>query len=130
MKAFCLPVVRKLKPNDVYPRDADLRYAFLNKLMIPDIIHERQHWDCAKETNSESAKCWLDGLPSANSEMAKESVRMARCPGLSEESWARLTPVEQESLRVLMASSQVLSERVEILSKLAEQLQEQVEELE
>jgi hypothetical protein len=128
--AFALPAVPYLRPGEDYRSDAGLGHAILNKLLLPEILERRRLWDGCPEGEPPAESSWLDGLHPVSPEEAKEAEKEGRVYGLSAASWDRLSPSEKESLRVLAASSRVLSDRLDALATLAECLQRQVDEVE
>jgi hypothetical protein len=123
---FQLPVVRVGPLLDISQK----RYGegILNRTLLAEIVENRERWQ-AVNASPPKEPCWLDGLSLSSPEAARSKVAADAYPGLSRESWAALTPEEQQALSVQMASGQVLSQRVELLARLAERLQEQVDEL-
>ena len=128
-EAFGLTLARGVKSSEDYEHP-DLRCAVLNRTLIPEIIQQRKQWDSPPESQMVIEPCWLDGLEVTNPEIAKKAATALPHPGLSEATWANLSPAEQESLHVQMASHRLLLERVLMLATLAERLQHQVEKLE
>ncbi len=119
-EAFQLPIVR-LGPSLSY------RKGILNQTLLAEIVQNRKRWEALIPGPVESF--WLDGLQVADPEEVKQRVTAGPYPGLSKESWAALRPDEREALFVQLASGIVLSERVELLARLAERLQQKVDEL-
>jgi hypothetical protein len=122
-EAFRLPIAR-LSLSSVGPQKDD-RGKVLNRTLLMEIVQRREEWDIDAEDES-----WIDGLTVRSPVEVKDAVSSQPYPGLSVESWAKLRPEEQERLYVQLASSIVNSERVEVLSKLAERLQERLLEQE
>jgi hypothetical protein len=126
-ESFQLPIVR-LGPS----RDLDqksYRQGILNRTLLAEIIENRDRWE-AMMSSSPRNPSWLDGLNVAGPEEVRKKLDAGCYPGLSRESWAALSADEQQTLLVQLASGQVLSDRLEMLSRLAERLQEKIDELE
>jgi hypothetical protein len=124
--AFHLSMVR-LSPDSVVP-NKDYRGVILNKTLLVEIVQRRSNWDTSHSHELPVKSSWMDGLTLEKPEEVGNKVRSARYPGLSETSWSALSPEVQEALYVQLASSIVISQRVEVLSKLAERLQEKLNE--
>lgn len=124
-EAFGLDLVRFLKADSDYSLD-NLNLAFLNRILIPEILEQRAVWD----NSAEESSCWFDGLDATSPATNKAEAKATPLPGVSEESWTNLTPEDQEAIHVMMATGKTLSQRVKILAVLAERLQQQVEQLE
>ena len=122
-EAFGLPSARLLQSDTDYT-NPDLRYAVLNRTLIPEIIQRRKAWDSCQ---SISEQCWLDNLAATNPEQAEEEAQRIPYGGLSQTGWDSLSRDEQEIVHLQLAGSRILSERVAILATLAERLQQQVE---
>jgi hypothetical protein len=121
MEAFAVPIVRGLQPLDDY-RHADLRYAFLNDDLLHNMVEKRGEWDTGNGADS-----WLDSLV-AHDGMAQLERARTVVPTELHQCWPSLTPKEREYIHLLIASSRGMSERAKILSRLAECLQQQVNE--
>jgi hypothetical protein len=122
-EAFRLPVAR-LSRSSAGPEKDD-RGTILNKTLLMEIVQRREEWDTDPEEPS-----WIDGLKVRSPVDVKQAVSSAPFPGLSSESWASLKPEEREALYLQLASSMVNSERIEVLARLAERLQERILEQE
>jgi hypothetical protein len=126
-ESFQLPIVR-LGPSLDFSKNS-YRQGVLNRTLLADIVENKEQWG-ALASSSAGNSSWLDGLHVTSPEDMKTKVAADSYPGLSRKSWAALSPDEQEALLVQLASAQVLSERLEMLSRLAERLQEKIDELE
>lgn len=127
-KAFCLPMVRLIRPG--VDLSSDLRLcAAINRNLIPEIISLQADWDKSDDPDFLSDS-WFDGLNSTTPHEAKNLASETRNYIVSETTWAALSEDEKESLRLQSAGTHTLMERVKILATLAERLQHQVEELE
>jgi len=127
-KAFCIPMVRLIRPG--VDLSSDLRLcAAINRNLIPEIISLQADWDKSDDPDFLS-DCWFDGLNSTTPHEAKALASVHRNYDVSEATWESLSESEKESLRLQTASTHTLVENVKILATLAERLQQQVEELE
>jgi hypothetical protein len=127
-EAFQLPVVR-LNPSIVSGQKV-CNNSIYNKALLAEIVQNRDRWDTFDLTSCREQSSWLQGLRLASPQDTKNKVEAAPYPGLSKASWAALHPDEREALFVQLASSMVLSDRVDLLSRLAERLQEKIDLLE
>lgn len=125
MQAFQLPIVQ-ISPYST----TDQKGIVLNRTLLPEIVGNRNLWDTEKPSASNGHVSWLDGLHVQHPGDAMDKLMSTPYPGISEQSWAALHPEEQNGLFLQLASSRVLSDRVELLSRLAERLQEKIDELE
>ena len=119
--AFCVPIVRGLNPVDDYEH-ADLRFAYLNQMLLHQMIEKRAEWD------TDESDSWVDSL---NAKGDRERIREAEehLPPDLKRCWPLMTPKEQRYILVSFASANYLSETVKIMSRLLESLQQQVNEL-
>lgn len=128
LEAFGVPLVRGLGPADDY-RHTDLRYAFLNEQLLHEMIDRRSAWDGRNGFVSSQAGHWFDTLSVSDDQRRLEQLRTAVPPELNR-CWPQLTAKEQYFIQRSMASANGLYETVKILSRLAECLQQRVDELE
>jgi len=122
-------MVRLIQPGIDYSDDHPC-FVALNRTLIPEIIQRRHEWDIDHEPSNNAPACWLDGLNSTPPEEARDAANHAPYPHLTSSSWAGLSFDEQDALRLQMAGIRTTSERVNILAKLVERLQQQVDALE
>jgi hypothetical protein len=127
-RAFQLPVAR-ISPSSLGPQH-DHRGVVLNKTILPEIVQRRAEWDAARPHGYAVEQSWMDGLSLPTPEAIGNEVRAAPIPGLSLASWGVLTPEEQDILHGNLTSALVFSQRIEVLSRLVERLQEKICELE
>jgi hypothetical protein len=126
--AFQLPVVR-ISPSSLAPQH-DHRGVVLNKTLLMEIVHRRGDWDAGRSQEHPMAQSWMDGLALRSPEEIRNEVRTAPVPGLNAKSWSALTSEEQDALHGHLTGTIVLAQRVEVLSRLVERLQEKICELE
>src|SRR4051812_33297939 len=69
-EAFHLSEVRLLQSDTNYTI-LDLRYAVLNRTVMPEIVRQRTEWDHSGQSSSRKERCWLDGLVAIYPEQAK-----------------------------------------------------------
>ena len=127
LETFGVPIVRGLKPLDDYDH-ADLRYAFLNNDLLHDIVQKRLEWD-GDFTDAPELNSWLDTLIASDDH---ERIRQMQSsvPNDLKHCWPQLSLEEQYYIQMSSASANGLNEKVKILSRLVEQLQQKVIELE
>lgn len=125
-EAFDVPIVRGVKPLDTHEH-FDLRYAFLNGSLLYEMIQRRGQWD--RDDEAPGTETWLDGLRARDDHERIRQAQGVPNPNLKR-CWSLLTPDEQYYLEMTAASGAGLSERVEILTRLAECLQQRINELE
>jgi len=126
-ESFQLPLVRLGPSLDL--SQMSYKQGILNRVLLAEIVANKERWE-ALLSPSPRVSSWLDGLQVTNPEEVRTKIAADSYPGLSKESWAALRPDEQQALIVQLASGLVLSERFEILARLAERLQEKIDELE
>lgn len=124
--AFHLPVVR-LSRSSVAP-ERDHKGVILNKTLLLEIVQRRSDWDASDSPSMKSS--WMDSLALRSPQEIGKEVRSSPFPELTNTSWSALSPEERESLCVQHISGIVNSQRLEVLSRLVERLQEKVNELE
>jgi hypothetical protein len=121
LDAFGVPIVRGLNPIDDY-QHADLRLSQLNQQLLHEMIEKKSEWDRGGEES------WLDNLKAT--EMYQRIEEAGRnLPAEIKRIWPTMTPQEQRHLQVMIASAQYSWETVQIMSRLLEALQHQVNEL-
>jgi hypothetical protein len=123
LETFGVPIVRGLNPLDDY-ESIGLKYAFLNDDVLHWMIEARTTWD-----QSSSEQSWLDALTATSID---ERLRKAKEQPYSELSrnWDKLDDKERFVIQRLIAGLNGRSEQVRILARLAERLQQRVNELE
>lgn len=125
-ESFQLPIVRLGPSLDLNQKS--YRQGVLNRTLLAEIVESKQRWDAL--TPSVGNSSWLDGLDVASPTDVREKLAADSYPGLTRESWAALSHDERQMLLAQLASGRVLSDRLEMLSRLAERLQEKIDELE
>lgn len=126
-EAFQLPIVRLGPSLDVGKKS--YKQGILNRTLLSEIIENKQRWESVF-SSSPGNTSWLDGLNVTSPEVVRKKLTADSYPGLSRESWAALNAEEQQTLLVQLASGRVLSDRLEVLSRLVERLQEKIDKLE
>jgi hypothetical protein len=127
-KAFTLPIVR-IGPS-VGSSDTKVKGDVLNKTLLMEIVERRAEWDEASSSTTPFLPSWMDGLRAASPQNTEDNLRSSPIAGLSNEKRAILSLDEQNAIYVQLSSAVLFSQRVEVLSKLAERLQEKINELE
>jgi hypothetical protein len=127
--AFHVPLIPCLRSGDDYSADRTLRHAALNRVLLPELVAQLQTWNSPTGVEARLHGSWLDGLQAISPEEARATAQALPHHGISDEGWAMLSEPDKDAIHVMIASSQVVSSRVQILAKLAECLQQQVDEL-
>ena len=99
--------------------DSKLTWVFL-----PDILANRAAWD----TDPDRDSVWFDGLEKSTDTELKEAADKSH--GVTPEGWAALSQRDRNHVRMIEATRLGLSEDIQLLAALAEQLQRRVNELE
>jgi hypothetical protein len=73
---------------------------------------------------------WLEGLKTISPDEAKATEQTKPNHGVSEEGWNLLSDAHKDAILGLIGNSRAVSARMQILARLAECLQLQVDELE
>ena len=118
LQGFGVPIVRGLNPIDDY-QHADLRFAYLNQMLLHEMIEKRPEWD-TDESNS-----WADSLTATEVHQRIREAEAYLPPDLKR-CWPLMTAKEQRYILVSFASANYLSETVKIMSRLVEALQQQL----
>ncbi len=126
MEAFHLPVVRA--GGGMISGEPGLEHEALNRTLLADIVQNRREWDVGASTPGTC--CWMDGLRLSDAEDARQQATAAPYPGISQETWTLLKPAEREALVLQLVSGSITSERLQMISRLAERLQQKIDELE
>lgn len=126
-ESFQLPLVRLGPSLDL--DQISYRQGILNRTLLAEIVANKERWEASISASARTSS-WLDGLQMTDPEDVRTNRAADSYPGLSKESWAALRPDERQALLAQLASGLVLSERMEVLSRLAERLQEKIDELE
>jgi hypothetical protein len=125
--AFAVPLMRiSTIPEDHTVNDS--RYAYLNIDLVHEMIQHRSDWDSMPHSNVGEEQCWLDSLVATD---VAELTKRAQ-PGTSPElktCWQDLDPKAQKYIKCIMGSADWLYEKVQILGRLVEVLQQQVTDL-
>jgi hypothetical protein len=127
-EAFSVPQVRW--PANRRDEDANgLRLAYLNALIVHQMIQYRPEWDQAEGGGCAPGSVnWLDSLAATDDHDLLEQAQPADIPELAG-SWDRLDEEARKYVKRLHGNVNGLYERVAILARLAECLQQQVNAL-
>ncbi len=124
MQAFSISFFCPLRKNTNSRRNDDY-YATIDTWLIPEILSTRESWMRSEASNSTEPP-WWDNLTITN----PEAFPRGKPSWISDSSWQALLPPEQEGLAAAATSCGVLSERLTLMARLAEQLQRKISELE
>jgi hypothetical protein len=128
MEAFGIPIVRGLDPTDDY-QPSDFRHAFLSEQLLHQMIEKLSEWHTRADGSTKDDEPWFTGLVATPDEARMGQAQSAPVPDLAG-CWPKLSQKEQSYMRAIMASANGLHETVKILSRLAETLQQKIDELE
>jgi hypothetical protein len=128
MDAFAIPFHEPIR-MDVESPASDVLCAAVTAFLIPEIVSARPRWD-GEPGSAEGARDWLDDLPVRDAGQVQEPSTATPHPGISAAGWAALSIAERERLAQMEAGNRLLWERVQVLARLAEQLQRRICELE
>lgn len=122
-EAFMVPTVRIMNDRDAW-EEMDLSHWDLNIHLLHRMVENRSTWlqDVTFDQDS-----WLDSLVATDE---PELIKQSQPPAEVAESWSELPIQVREYVRRITGNAKALHERVLILARLAEQLQQRVSELE
>jgi hypothetical protein len=127
-QAFSAPAARLAKRGESYSGD-DLRHAHLNVDLIHRMLQRRGEWDHEPEVSGEGAKSWFDGLAATDEAQLIEQADLEASAALAGAA-KHLDRDAQRQVQRLVGNVHALLEKVEILARLSERLQQQVSALE
>jgi hypothetical protein len=125
-EAFLTPLLRassELMLND----SQGMSLAFLNENLVHQMLLNRQEWDTEHSPDSHGTN-WFDGLHPRSDADLINNVKPELIPELSK-SWGLMDEEAKRYIQRAFGNAQALHERVVLLSRLAEQLQQQVNAL-
>ena len=116
---------------DRYPTPVDLDQIDLSDLdgeILRDMVGRQVAW--RESVSHPSGSAWCDGLSVSSDDLTmNQKIRPESHPALTD-SWASMTPRAREFVRQAMVNAQGYYERMQVFARLAERLQEQINELE
>jgi hypothetical protein len=127
MEAFSIPFHERIR-KDVDSAESHDFYARANLFFLPEFVAASVAWHGGGERNGEE-KSWLDSFRSDDFPRPKASEDGNPPVGISEASWAALSPSERERIGQMESSERTLVDRALILAHLAERLQRKIAEL-
>jgi len=127
MEAFSIPFHERIR-KDVGSAESHDFYARANLFFLPEFVAASAAWHGSGERNGEE-KSWLDSFRSDDFPRPKASEDGNPPLGISDASWAALSPSERERIEQMESNERTLVDRVLILAHLAERLQRKVAEL-
>jgi hypothetical protein len=122
--AFLVPVVRIMNDPDRWEQ-ADLSHWDLNIHLLHRMVENRPIWNQHAANTEANQQSWLDSLVATDE---AELIRQAQPPAELAGSWPELAPAVKEYVGRITGNVHALYERVLILARLAERLQQQVAE--
>lgn len=128
-EAFAVGLVRISKRALDEPDSADLPLAFLNIHLTHEMVGTRPKWDRDDSSPANGRPSWLAPLSATDEAALIEQTQPVTLPELAG-CWDRLDPIAQAYVRRVLGNADALYERVQILARLAERLQQKVLELE
>jgi hypothetical protein len=121
-EAFCIRFHESIR-MDVHAAENDSSYARVNAFLIPEIVAAYGEWQ--KEfLPSPGEKPWFDDLRDSAVAPPQEPITRAAPPaGIRTDTWAALPDSDRERICQMEASNRILWEQLQLLARLAEQLQ-------
>jgi hypothetical protein len=107
----------------------DLSLAHLNKDLVHEMIQTRHLWDTDQGGQQGCHSPWLDSLTAQDDVERFRQLHPGTNPILAK-SWPHLEPKAQKHVQMRLANADSYYERVLILARLAERLQQRIVELE
>jgi hypothetical protein len=123
LETFGVPIVRSLDPQDNY-RDVGMKYHFLNNDVLYEMLQAKGTWN-----QDATEPSWFDPLKATTHDEQLRAVSQQPYFELARV-WDKLDDRERAAIQRVLANFIGLSERVSILARLAERLQQRVNELE
>ena len=129
-EAFRLPMLR-VDLGDLERDPRTLPLAKINRDVPHRMVQTRSEWDQPVPTEHErsSEAPWMESLVATEGSRLIQQTDPTQIPVLAR-SWDRMDPETQRYVRQVLGNAQGLYERLLVLERLAEQLQQQVLELE
>jgi hypothetical protein len=127
-EAFSVPFVR-IPDQLEQVHFHDLSLAHLNKGLVHEMIQTRHLWDTDQGNHAGCHSTWLDSLTAQDDVERFQQLYPAADPLLAK-SWSYLDPKAQKQIQMRLANADSYYERVLILARLAERLQQRILELE
>jgi hypothetical protein len=116
---------------DHYPTPVELDGIDISDLdgdLLRDMVGRQAAW--RESVSHPAGSAWCDGLSVSPDDLTmNQQIRPESHPALTD-SWASMTPRAREFVRQAMVNSQGYYERMQVLVRLVERLQEQINELE
>jgi hypothetical protein len=125
-EAFLTPLIQ-VSPEMLLDDTQGLRLSFLNVNLIHQMLLTRSEWDreCSPVT---VARDWIGELQVHSDEQLISESKPERIPELAK-CWGALDETAHRYIQRAFGNAQALHERVQLLARLAEQLQQQVDTL-
>lgn len=122
-EAFHVPWVRVTNRSADYADASDLRHAHFNVHLLHKMIENRTKWD--QDIEPGNCKAWLNPLDATDQLQSSMEVQPKSLPELVQV-WDQLDASAQHYVEELIGTTNALYERVLILSRLAERLQQRI----
>ncbi len=122
-EAFLTPLLR-VSPELMLIDPQGMDLAFLNVNLIHQMLLNQHEWDTEHSPDTRETN-WLDGIQLKSDADQINNVKPELIPELSK-SWGFLAEEARRYIQRTFGTAQALNERVLLLSRLAEQLQQQV----
>jgi hypothetical protein len=127
-EAFGVPMLR-FDLGALEREPEDLVLATLNAQVIPRMLATRPEWDTLPARDDASGLNWAQSLVPTDEAELIQRANPSSVPELAR-SWDRMDRETQNYIKRLVGNGQALHEKLLMLAQLAEQLQQQVMELE
>ena len=128
-EAFEVPLVRVSKAILERPKQDDLQYAHLNFQLLHQMLLHRNTWDDRTEVESKAEPVWYDPVEVTDRFALIEKARGGNYPEL-DSVWDKLDPHAKQYIFQLVGSVNICYESAILLTRLCEQLQQRLNELE
>jgi hypothetical protein len=125
-EGFGTSIVRVSTNREDYT-STDLRLAHLNIHLVHQMVHTRPEWDKGAEAGPEGVS-WLDSLAATDERELNEKPQPGTWPAFAG-CWDNLGQDAQKTIKRLIGNADALYERVHILARLVESLQQHINEL-
>jgi hypothetical protein len=127
-KAFSVPLVRVADSREECSCE-DLHLAYLNVHLIHQMIENRSEWDRDAKGAAIHEPSWMNSLVATDEVQLIKQAQPASLPEFAN-SWPHLERTAQDYVQRIMGNANALHERVLILARLTERLQQRIVELE
>ena len=97
----------------------------LNRNVVHRMVAIRSEWDKPAPENESLPPCWLDTLTATDESIMLKTIELATIPDLAA-AWPHMSEEARRFVTRVIANANTLSEQVQVLAALAEQLQQRL----